>query len=188
MIAINILEGSDTILPTDWYRPLDKSADFSCYSDAWLETNCYGGGPMDIIKWVPIWLVLGEVWWGKIYGEYGGFGDLQYKRQYEVVRGNLPESHKFNLKYNNWDIRHPLKWEEIEKEQKRAGSKIMSFGRHEGDTYRDIVDMNRGWAEWAVKNLRDEKNSELIKDLELLLEGELNKVYYKPKFREFLQV
>jgi hypothetical protein len=102
MKTIQMLEESDTILPTDFCRPLALERDNNGYGDAVHETSCYSGLPINNLKWLPVHAVLGDCWFGKTVREFNvnGFSKnySHHETAMEFVRGNIPTSHLLSVK------------------------------------------------------------------------------------------
>jgi hypothetical protein len=183
MKPLAILDRDDTILPTDYYRPLNRSADYDQH-DEWIEESCYGGGPLDHLKWAPVWLVLGKVWWGKTYGEFIDFckkgGGC---RSFEAVRGELPTDHIVSSK--KWERRHPLWYEGYLKRKKLTEKQAFVVGKYKGLTIQQVLKFDDGvdYIHWYAKNV----NHGWINRIEEMFEGEKYKIYYEPKFRQYEQ-
>lgn len=178
MKPIFLLEPTDTILPTDYYRPLNRSADFDQH-DEWLDESCYGGGPLDHLKWAPVWLVLGECWWERKYSEYIGFG--QASRPFEAVRGELPNTHI--LSKEKWERRHPLWYAGYLKRKKLTEKLAFQVGKHKGQTIKQVLAWpeGEGYVRWYVENVAHAWENRV----EEMFEGEKYKIYYKPSFKKY---
>jgi len=90
MKTVQILESSDTILPTDWCRPLcitSMSGDFYSFKSQ------YSGVPENNAMWVRVQCVIGKCWHNKTINELEKAGLTPY----EFVRGDIPDSHKLNM-------------------------------------------------------------------------------------------
>jgi hypothetical protein len=94
MILLNMLEPTDTILPTDWCRPLRLETMGGGQSDYYSFRNTYGGSPENNVEWVRVDAVLGEVWFGETLGRL----NKNMSAPYEMIRGNIPKSHQLNMK------------------------------------------------------------------------------------------
>lgn len=97
MITVQILEATDTIEPTDWCRPLQITSMSGGHSDYYSFRNTYSGTPENNVKWVQVKCVLGKHWVGKTVGDFNiMMRDCAGKM--EFVRGNVPYSHKLDMK------------------------------------------------------------------------------------------
>jgi len=90
MISIQLLGQGDTILPTDWCRPLDYL--YTEFGELHL-TNAYSGKPINHLRWLRVSDVLGDCWFGKTVGQYHSFPGAGFL---EFVRGHIPPSHQFD--------------------------------------------------------------------------------------------
>lgn len=145
MKHIYLLEGSDVINPNDFMRPLARSADFDCISDAWQETSCYGGGPLDYLRWARVYMVLGAVWWGSKYQEYQSFGTVQ--RPYEFARGEIPLDHQ--LTGEKWEPFHPLYHRKVDAMWAAIKDKVFERGKYQGYSLERVQIRDPGYLEWA---------------------------------------
>ena len=85
MKTIQILESSDVLLKTDFCRPLRITATGStCDSD---------GLPANFVKWVPVFRVIPERFFGLKLEELYGFSS-----PYEFVRGDIPLRHRLDMR------------------------------------------------------------------------------------------
>lgn len=96
MITVNILEAADTIMPTDWCRPLSITSMSGGHSDYYSFKNQYSGCPENNAQWVQVKCVIGKPWLGKTVGE---FNKAMHScgPKYEFLRGDLPRGHKLNM-------------------------------------------------------------------------------------------
>lgn len=92
MISVQILEENDTILPTDWCRPLTLCTMSGGMSDSMSFKSQYGGTPENNVKWVLVKHQFGKCWDGqtvKAITEKLGL--------YEFLRGTLPRSNQLDM-------------------------------------------------------------------------------------------
>lgn len=102
MKTVEILELDDLIDPEDWCRPLQIVSMSGGHSDYYSFQSCYTGAPENNAKWVKVKFILGKPWHGKSVMEYNKA--MSKFGTYEFVRGEIPTSHKLNLKdYNVTD-------------------------------------------------------------------------------------
>ena len=94
MRTVNILEGNDKILPTDWCRPLRLITANGGHSDYMSDKSEYGGWPTNNVKWVPFAAVFGELWYNVTVNEF--HTEMPHK-PYEFIRGEIPEEHQLDL-------------------------------------------------------------------------------------------
>lgn len=94
MILLNMLEPTDTILPSDWCRPLRLQTTDGGYSDHYSFSNTYSGSPENYTEWVRVDAVLGECWFGETLGRLNRHMSVPY----EMVRGDIPKSHQLDMK------------------------------------------------------------------------------------------
>lgn len=89
MIAVSILEPDDTLLGTDWVRPLTFSP-LSRGSDTILVNahSTYSGAPTNHVRWVEAKDVFGTVWLGRRFGDV-----VSACGNYEAIRGPMPTPH-----------------------------------------------------------------------------------------------
>jgi len=177
MISVNILEADDIIHPDDYYRPLMRSADFS-QSDSWLRRSCYGGGPLDHLRWAPVWLILGRVWWGKRYARYMDVAS----RPFEAVRGNVPKENILDL--TEWKYRHPLAYEEFKANKREILSRRFRCGKYRGRTIKDVLKTHLdgvAYLNWYASKVEPE----WADDVEDLKNESLYKAYYNPVYKKF---
>lgn len=181
MQTIYLLDYEDTINPNDYYRPLNRSADYS-QSDSWMEVNCYGGGPLDHLKWAPVWLILGEYWWGKKYKEYKNF-NKEFFRPFEAVRGKIPESNILK----GFERRHPLWFEGFLKRKKELEKFVFPNGKYKGRSIKDLLENCYGRKElidyfsWYFENVKPEYKEKF----EEYLDGDSYKIYYEPSYKKY---
>lgn len=90
MTSLLLLEPQDTVLPTDWCRPLAIISDDGGRSDEYSFTNIYSGRPINNAKWVRVRDVFGPCWYGKTVQEI----ESRTEAQYECVRGDPPKNHQ----------------------------------------------------------------------------------------------
>jgi hypothetical protein len=103
-----MLEPTDTILPTDWCRPLALVTMSGGQSDYYSFKNTYGGSPENNVEWVRVDAILGKCWFGATVEKF----QRKMKSRYEFVRGNIPKSHRLVMKgYSN----HAKTIKELEK-------------------------------------------------------------------------
>lgn len=173
--TVQYLELNDNIHPDDWIRPLIRSADYSSYSDAWLEVNAYGGNPLDHLKWSPVWLTLGDRWWGREYKDYN------YKsRPFEAIRGEIPLNNTL-LKNPKWVARHPLWYDLFYKPEYDKTMKMkIHFGKYKENTIGDILTKYRdfNYLNWVKKSYA---SPEITIRLEFLFAYRQYEVYLKSK-------
>lgn len=182
--SIIFLSEKDIIYPTDFCRPLIRSADYSYY-DEWMEESCYGGNPLDHLKWCPVWLHLGDFWWGKKYKEYFEFSSIG--KYTEFVRGTIPETHK--LKDKKYYKRHPLWYESYLEKKEIFENYTFKVGKFKNKTvkfllknyfpHRELIE----YFQWYFKEVEPSKK-EILEDF---FEEEKYKIYYQPKFKKFLK-
>lgn len=178
MKSILFLEKDDIIHPDDYCRPLIRSADYSSYSDAWIEINEYGGSPLDTLKWMPLWLKFGECWWGKTYQEITDQSNIFY----EYVRGELPKSHIIDLKENNFYQRHPLWWETFSIEKEEFLKSVWPFKKYKGKKVKKILEDDFEYVNWIKNNV----HCDFAEKLKKILDAESSIVYYKPVYKKFI--
>jgi hypothetical protein len=180
MHRITILDVGDVINPNDWMRPLYRSADYDALSDSWHETSTYGGGPLDHLKWAPVWLKLGSVWWGSTYEEYINF-NTEGSMMYEFVRGAIPKSHALDID-GQWRKRHPLYYTETLKRRDEVMNQLMGFGRHAKSTIEWVRVKYGDYLERAMHKVPDARWEKVKEQIEL----ERYQVYSHPKeYRKF---
>lgn len=178
MKNIFILENTDIILPTDYSRPLARSASYS-YSDAWIEESPYDGSPCDHLRWAPVWLVLGDVWWGKQYGEFVNFNKDYPARPFEAVRGDIPISHIIDLK--KYEHRHPLWYERYAAVIADFEKQIFAVGKYKGSSFKKYIHSDPDYVSWYISNIKPEWRE----TWEIYPKYESYKVYYSPKYKKF---
>lgn len=98
MITVQILENDDTILPSDWCRPLELVSMSGGHSDSYSFQNCYSGTPENNVEWVRADAIFGEVWFTALRETTAGYLSKKLDKQYEFVRGDVPKSHRLNMK------------------------------------------------------------------------------------------
>jgi hypothetical protein len=104
MKTVLLLEREDTILATDWARPLHfiPRSEHSDYTD--IESlGVYCGLPSNNVRWVKAGDALGKHWIGRRLGELNdGIDKLRvgtnYRAKYEVVRGDMPQASVWDWK------------------------------------------------------------------------------------------
>lgn len=182
MRTIALLDLGDTVIPTDYYRPLSRSADH-CMHDEWLEESCYGGGPLDHLRWAPIWLILGKCWWGKSYSNFVNFCRKNSGgRPFEAVRGELPPEHVLSSK--KWEVRHPLWYEGFLKRKKETEKPVFKVGKCKDRTIGDVMKRSdHSYLEWYVENIAPEWRDRVTE----MLTGEQYKIYHEPSFKKFIK-
>ena len=86
MKQVLILDNSDTIQESDYFRPL-----LILYSDLGEIhfTGTYGGRPINHFKWLPVKGDLDPSWFGKRVDEFNAPGHTPY----EFLRGTPPAGH-----------------------------------------------------------------------------------------------
>ena len=89
MKAIMLLEAEDILHADDWVRPIVFHASHAQGEIKVNTTSAYGGGPLNHPKWVRAKRLFGPCWLGK------KIGSLSMCSQYEFVRGDIPDHHKF---------------------------------------------------------------------------------------------
>lgn len=97
MKTVQILELDDIIEPEDWCRPLQIVSMNGGHSDYYSFESCYTGAPENNVEWVKVKYILGKGWHGKPVREYTN-AMSKFGYRYEFVRGDVPQSHKLNLK------------------------------------------------------------------------------------------
>ena len=103
MKTVQILEADDCVDPEDWCRPLQIISMNGGMSDYYSFESCYTGAPENNVKWVKVKYILGKGWHGKPVKEYTN-AMSKFGYRYEFVRGEVPNSHRLNLKgYNITD-------------------------------------------------------------------------------------
>lgn len=103
MKTVQILEADDCVDPEDWCRPLQIVSMNGGHSDYYSFQSCYTGAPENNVEWVKVKYILGKGWHGKPVREYTN-AMSKFGYRYEFVRGDVPQSHKLNLKgYNVTD-------------------------------------------------------------------------------------
>jgi hypothetical protein len=103
MKTVEILELDDLIEPEDWCRPLQITSMSGGHSDYYSFSSQYTGAPENNVKWVKVKFILGKPWHNKSVREYNN-AMRKFGYTYEFVRGDVPQSHKLNLKdYNVTD-------------------------------------------------------------------------------------
>ena len=175
MKTVHFLEDDDIIHPDDWCRPLTKSSDYESHSDQWNETNTYGGSPLDHLKWCPVWLCLGKIWWGSEYGKL----TINNKFPHEYIRGDIPNSHKQSLKWNDWHKRHPLWWESYLKHQEIVSDTLFTHGKYKDCNVGKVYRMDSQYIDWYSNNV----NNELSEKLRIITEGSTKSIWYNPEYR-----
>ena len=177
MKTIQLLEDEDLINPNDWCRPLIRSADYSNYSDAWMTSGTYDGNPLDHLKWIPVWLKLGQCWWGYKYQEYTSNKNMT---PIEFIRGNIPNTHKLDLIQNNWHTKHPLWWETYLAEAEKINNLNFNTPRYKNKTVEWVRDNDYSYYEWY----KDHVDSTLASKIRFLHKFENHHVYYHPEYRD----
>lgn len=94
MITVNILEDTDTILATDWCRPLLLVTMSGGHSDYYSFENMYSGQPENNVLWVNTNQIIGSGWVGGTVAEYNTAME-EFGKQLEFIRGNIPSSHQY---------------------------------------------------------------------------------------------
>lgn len=97
MKTVQILEAGDAIHPEDWCRPLQITSMNGGHSDYYSFESPYTGAPENNAKWVKVKFILGKGWHGKLVSEYTK-AMREFNYVYEFVRGEIPNSHKLNLR------------------------------------------------------------------------------------------
>ncbi len=154
MRTLQLLEDEDIIYPCDFIRPLTRYADVDPYSDAWHDTNSYGGGPMDHLRWSWVWLTLGEHWWGEPWGDF--LTKRSHPFQYEAVRGPLPKEHI--LSWTRWQHRHPLFHAFYLKKEEEVNLMTFGFGKFADYPISKLRRYEPSYVRWAVANARENGN------------------------------
>jgi hypothetical protein len=96
MRTISILEDDDVIDPDDWCRPLQIVSMNGGHSDGYSFKSCYSGTPENNTKWVKVKHVIGSCWFGK------KVKTINKGLKYEFVSGDIPKSHRLDMKgYNS---------------------------------------------------------------------------------------
>ena len=103
MKTVEILELDDLMDPEDWCRPLQITSMNGGHSDYYSFESCYTGAPENNSKWVKVKFILGKHFHNKPVREYNKVMK-EFGMYYEFVRGDVPQTHKLNLKdYNVTD-------------------------------------------------------------------------------------
>lgn len=124
MRTIQLLEDEDLIHPEDWIRPL------GIFGEDFQIMSAYSGAPLDHFLWAPVWLELGEIWWGHTYGHYEQDVGEMTGRQIEAIRGCLPQSNRLDLSCHNWEKRHPTWWEDVYMPRRKSALvREVAFGK-----------------------------------------------------------
>lgn len=87
MLNIQLLEEDDVFLSTDWCRPMVLMPD-SSQSDNYSFTSCYGGSPINNLKWIKVGDIIR---WSGTVREYN---ERCFSYPYEFVRGDIPTAHQ----------------------------------------------------------------------------------------------
>ena len=93
MKQVFILESDDLIRLDDWCRPLSIESMSGGQSDYYSFKSCYTSCPENNAEWTRVSAVIGECWLGKTVAQYNRVGC-----KYEFVRGDIPQSHKLNMR------------------------------------------------------------------------------------------
>lgn len=91
MIAVEILEASDTLQATDWCRPLALQTMLGGLSESYSFENCYNGSPENNTRWAQASEVFPR-WIGRPLSEMQTMLG-KFNRPYEFVRGPVPKNH-----------------------------------------------------------------------------------------------
>lgn len=97
MITVQILEPDDLVDEDDWCRPLVLST-MSDSSDYYSFESCYSKLPENNVKWIRVKDLFGSCWFGK------PAKDLMSIIRYEIVRGDIPESHQLKGHKSLYDM------------------------------------------------------------------------------------
>lgn len=95
MIQVQILDDDDIVEPTDWCRPLCLTTMSGGLSDSYSFKSCYSGSPENNVEWVQVQDVFGPCWRGRTVRE---FKMSEYSIPREFIRGNVPRSHRLDMK------------------------------------------------------------------------------------------
>jgi hypothetical protein len=139
-IQITLLEDTDVLLPTDFYRFTEVW--YAGQSDDFTETSVYGGGAVNFFRWMRLDREHGSLgWYGKTVKEVCNIiphRPHQYAPCYEFARGDIPVSHQ-------------VPETKIEK-RARAGNLIVNFGQYKGKTVSQISQENYRYIIWLYHN------------------------------------
>ena len=93
MILVQILEPYDTILPSDWCRPLSLCTMSGGMSDSMSYKSCYTGSPENNVKWVRVDAIFAPLWFNETLRRLNRDGT-----KYEVCRGDIPRGHQLDMR------------------------------------------------------------------------------------------
>ncbi len=135
-----MLEDHDTILPTDWCRPLLLLTMSGGRSDDYSFTSMYTGQPENNTEWVNVDQILGEHWIGHTVGDYNA-AISNCASALEFVRGDIPTAHQYGKTNRQLSEEHES-WLQTTK---------VSMGKYadKGYTWSDIRDMDLSYFKWA---------------------------------------
>lgn len=138
MISVSILEPEDTVLKTDWCRPLRLVSMSGGMSDNY-SFESMSGTPENNIRWCRVEQVLGDIWYGKSVKELNERFE-PYCGGYEFIRGNIPESNQYGLTIPEMKVLYIeyLKYT------------VMRYGKYKEYTFDDIAHRDPRYFNWAV--------------------------------------
>lgn len=143
-----MLEAQDILRPDDWIRPLSIT-----YHDSGLYDASRGFGNVskhrDHLKFAPLWLDLGKVWWGQPVASY-----LEVADRYggvELMRGDLPDNSR--MQTSHWDYEHPLWWTSTREEQMTLQLVTVEFGKYKGRCLGWIQHHDGNYFSWLTEIL-----------------------------------
>lgn len=145
MKSIQMLEEHDTVLPTDWCRPLQIISMSGGHSDYYSFVSCYSGRPENNVKWCRVHQIFGNIWFNR------PIKDINNAVQtYEFIRGNIPKDHQYG------DTIPELK----EEYNLYLDMTIMHVGKYKGKTLSWIQSHDYEYFDWAthkdiIKSERD---------------------------------
>lgn len=140
MLAVSILEDTDTILATDWCRPLLLVTMTGGHSDYYSFENMYSGQPENNVLWVNANQIIGEGWVGGTVAEYNNAME-KFGKQLEFIRGDIPVSHQYGK----------TRQELIAESDKHLEDTIATIGKYKGKSWSYIKQYDGDYFEWAIR-------------------------------------
>jgi hypothetical protein len=144
MITLQMLEDHDTILPTDWCRPLLLLTMSGGRSDDYSFTSMYTGQPENNVTWVTADQILGEGWMGETVGAYNAAVN-HCGPSYEFVRGEIPATHQYGK-----TARQLLEDHNAWLQANRA-----RVGKYKGQSWKTIEDLDHDYFQWAKATIME---------------------------------
>lgn len=137
-----MLEDHDTILPTDWCRPLLLLTMSGGRSDDYSFTSMYTGQPENNVTWVNADQILGDLWMGETVGAYNA-AVSNCGPSYEFVRGEIPVAHQYGKTCRQLAADHDA-W---------LQANVAHVGKYKGMSWKDIQNYDHNYFAWAEGTL-----------------------------------